>query len=84
MTQEERWMSKWQEIISFIEIHNRRPSKYAPEERNAWNWLRHNQKVYNKGMLRPERMERFRELLALCEQYHHKTNMNEGINDAGR
>ena len=72
MTQDERWQAQWKEVMDFMEANKRRPSTYEPEERNSWNWLRHNQKVYSKGMLRPEREERFEELLALCERCHHK------------
>ena len=72
MTQEEKWQQKYEEVVAFIKTNKRRPSKYAPEERNAWNWLRHNQKLYNNGAMRLEREEMFRELLALCERYHHK------------
>lgn len=49
MTQEERWLKNYHEVVAFIDGNKRRPSKYAPEERNAWNWLRHNQKLYNNG-----------------------------------
>ncbi len=65
-------MAKWQEVMDFMEVNKRRPSKYAPEERNSWNWLRHNQKLYNNGAMRPEREEKFRELLRLSEQYKRK------------
>lgn len=34
-------MARYNEVKAFIEGNKRRPSKYAPEERNAWNWLRH-------------------------------------------
>jgi hypothetical protein len=49
MTQDERWEAKYNEVKNFVITNKRRPSKYAPEERNAWNWLRHNQKMYNNG-----------------------------------
>ena len=71
MTQEEKWEANWKMVMDFLTANKRRPSKYEPEERNSWNWLRHNQKMYNKGMLRPEREERFRELLALMEENRH-------------
>jgi len=35
MTQEERWLAKYNEVIKFIEDNKRRPSKYNLEERNA-------------------------------------------------
>jgi len=33
MTQEERWMTRYNEVVSFIETNHRNPSKYAPEEK---------------------------------------------------
>ena len=71
MTQEERWEANWKMVMDFMEANKRRPSKYEPEERNSWNWLRHNQKMYSKGMLRPEREEKFRKLLEMTERYRH-------------
>ena len=72
MTQDERWMVRFNEVKSFVTTNKRRPSKYEPEERNSWNWLRHNQKLYNNGAMNPERIERFEELLALCEENRRK------------
>lgn len=71
MTQEERWNIRYQEVMKFIENNKRRPSKYYPEERNAWNWLRHTQKQYNSGELKPERVDMFEKLLRLCEENRH-------------
>lgn len=69
MTQEERWLSKYNEIMAFMAENHRMPSKYVPEERNAWNWLRHTQKQYGAGELKPERVEMFKKLLELGEKY---------------
>ena len=69
MTQDERWMVRYNEVKAYIEDNKRRPSKYKPEERNAWNWLRHTQKQYGSGELKAERVEMFEKLLALCEEY---------------
>lgn len=68
MTQEERWMTRYKEVVNFIETNHRNPSKCAPEERNQWNWLRHNQKMLSQRLLKPERVELFEKLLALCEE----------------
>ena len=38
MTQEERWIAKYNEIMAFMAENHRRPSKYYLEERNNWNW----------------------------------------------
>ena len=47
-------MVRYNEVKAFIEGNKRRPSKYTPEERNAWNWLRHTQKQYGSGELKAE------------------------------
>ena len=73
MTQDEAWQNKYQDVVKFIETNHRNPSKYIDEERGAYcNWLRHNKKLFNSGELKPERVEKFRKLLSLCEQYKHK------------
>lgn len=68
MTQDERWLAKYNEVKTFIEINHRNPSKHDPEERyKYYNWLRHNKKLYNSGELKEERMGMFKELLELSE-----------------
>jgi len=71
MTQDERWLKRYEEVKSFVEENKRRPSKYAPAERNQWNWLRHTQKLHNAGGLKPERAEMFEKLMELFERYKH-------------
>lgn len=69
MTQEEKWLEKYDEVKDFIETNKRNPSKFIPEERGLRNWVRHQQKLVNKGELKPERTEMYKELLALMEEY---------------
>ena len=69
MTQEERWMLKYNEVVEFINTNHRNPSKHRIEEHNMLNWLKANRKLLNAGALKPERVERFKELLALMERY---------------
>ena len=71
MDQDELWLTKWQEAMDFLRTNMRRPSKYVPEERNMLNWWKHNKKLLNSGDLKPERLELFKQLLALGEQYTH-------------
>ena len=53
----------------FIETNKRNPSRYDDEERGLYvNWLRHNQKLFNSGEMKPERVECFERLLSLCEE----------------
>lgn len=72
MTQDDRWMMRYQDVVSFIETHHRNPSKYRIEEHNYLNWLKANRKVLNSGKMKPERIEKFRKLLEITEQYRRK------------
>ena len=73
MKQDEKWKAKYNEVVTFIEINKRNPSRYDDSERGLYcNWLRHNKKLLNAGTLKPERMEKFRRLLEMTEQYKRK------------
>lgn len=69
MTQDERWLAKYNDVKKFIETNRRNPSKFIPEERGLRNWVRHQQKLVNKDELKPERVEMYKEFLALMEMY---------------
>ena len=70
MTQDARWQAKFNEVKIFIETNHRNPSKHGPGERfKCYNWLKHNRQLMNAGVLKPERVELFEKLLALCEEY---------------
>ena len=69
MTQDERWLVQWKEVMDFMEANKRRPSKFVYEERGMRNWWKHQQKLLNAGELKPDRIERFNELLKLGERY---------------
>ena len=72
MTQDERWLAKYKEVMDFIETNHRNPSKHRIEEHDMLNWVKANRKVMNAGKMKPERMEKFKRLMALCEQYKRK------------
>ncbi len=69
MTQDERWLARYNEVKDFIETNKRNPSKFKPEERGLRNWVRHQQKLVNKDELKLERVEKYKELLALMGEY---------------
>lgn len=69
MTQDEKWLLKYNEVKSFIETNKRNPSKFISEERGLRNWVRHQQKLVNKDDLKSERVEKYKELLALMAEY---------------
>ena len=69
MTQDERWLKRYNEMKTFIETNKRNPSKHRMEEHDLLNWLKANRKVINAGKMKPERIKMFKELLTLIEQY---------------
>lgn len=71
MTQDEKWLARYNEVKDFIESNQRNPSKFIPEERGLRNWVRHQQKLMNKDELKPERIELFNHLLSLAEANRH-------------
>lgn len=71
MTQDERWLAKYNEVVEFINTNHRNPSRHRIEEHDMLNWLKANRKKMNAGELRPERVELFSKLLALMGQYKH-------------
>ena len=72
MTQDERWLKRYNEVKNFIETNHRNPSKYAPEEKLMTHFLKRCRKLMNAGELQEPRLGLFKELLVLCEQYKHK------------
>lgn len=72
MDQETRWLTRYKEVKRFIEENKRNPSKHRIEEHDMLNWVKQQRKLVNAGELKPERMEKFKELLALSERYRRK------------
>lgn len=72
MTQDELWMANYNDVIGFLEENHRNPSKYRLEEHDYLNWLKANRKALNAGKMKSERVEKFKEVVALTEQYRRK------------
>ena len=71
MTQDERWLARYNQVKEFIEREHRNPSKHRIEDHDMLNWLKANRKLMNKGELKEERVEAFNNLLELGEKYKH-------------
>ena len=69
MTQDERWLARYNQVKEFIETNKRNPSKHRIEEHDMLNWLKANRKKMNAGEMKEERIELFEKLLALCGEY---------------
>jgi len=71
MTQDERWQAKYNEVVEFIQSNHRNPSRHRIEEHDMLNWLKANRKRMNAGEMKPERVELFEKLMALCGENRH-------------
>lgn len=68
MTQDEKWIVRYEEVVSFIEANHRNPSKHRVEEHLMLNWVKQQRKLLNAAKLKEDRVGRFNELLALIEE----------------
>ena len=71
MTQDERWLVRYNEVMGFLEKNHRNPSRHRIEEHDYLNGLKANRKVMNAGKMKAERVEKFRKLLEMTERYRH-------------
>lgn len=72
MTQDERWITRYEEVKTFIETNKRNPSRHRIEEHDLLNWIKSNRKKMNAGELQGPRLSRFKKLLELAEEYKRK------------
>ena len=71
MTQDEKWMARYEEAKSFLQENHRKPSRYVAEERDLRNWWKATKKRMNARELKPERVDLFEKLLALADENKH-------------
>ena len=69
MNQDERWLSKYNEVKEFIVNNHRNPSRHNIEDHLLLNWIKHNRKLLKAGQLKEERVELFNQLMDLGEKY---------------
>ena len=72
MTQDDRWLTRYNEVKTFIETNKRNPSKHRIEEHDMMNWLKANRKKMNAGELKEPRLGMFKELQVLVEENKRK------------
>lgn len=66
MTRDERWLTKYNEVMDFMEANHRNPSRHRLEEHDMLNWLKATRKKMNAGELKEERLVKFKELLEIA------------------
>ena len=60
-------MTRYKEVVGFIETNHRNPSKYVGAERELVNWTKQQRKLMNADELREPRLGMFKELMDLSE-----------------
>lgn len=71
MDQETRWLTKYKEVVDFVEANHRNPSRHRIEEHDMLNWVKANRKRMNAEEMKPERVDLFEKLLALADENKH-------------
>ena len=69
MDQATRWLTKYNEVMDFMETNHRNPSRHRIEEHDLLNWMKVNRKKMNVGELKEKRVELFQKLLEIGERY---------------
>lgn len=69
MTQDERWILKYNEVVEFIQTNHRNPSRHRLEDHDYLNWLKANRKKMNAGELQESRLSMFKKLLEIVEKF---------------
>jgi len=65
MTQDEKWIVRYLDVMGFLDENHRNPSKHRIEEHDMLNWLKANRKALKAGKMKLERVEKFRKLLKM-------------------
>ena len=58
MTQDERWIVRFNEVVEFLKRNHRNPSRHRIEEHDMLNWCKANRKALNAGKMKAERVEK--------------------------
>ena len=61
--QDERWNEHYEEVMHFVKMNKRRPSKYSISERQLHNWIKYNKKRMARQLLPADRTDKFLLLL---------------------
>lgn len=72
MTQNERWIVRYNEVMDFIEKNRRDPSKYRIEDYLMLNFIKHTRKLLNAGKIEENMIGKFN---GLMDGYHERDNI---------
>jgi hypothetical protein len=59
MTQDEQWLPKYQEVLDFMEMNHRNPSKHRLEEHQMLDLVKQKRKLMNAGKMKEDSVDMF-------------------------
>ena len=65
--QDDLWNQKWQAYKDFMVKNKRRPSKHRAEDLVLFDWFKHSKKLLKRGLMKSERITKFKQLLSEAE-----------------
>jgi len=65
--QDDLWIQKWQAYKDFMVKNKRRPSKHRAEDLVLFDWFKHSKKLLKRGLMKAERITKFKQLLSEAE-----------------
>ena len=65
--QDDLWNQKWQAYKDFMVKNKRRPSKHRAEDLVLFDWFKHSKRLLKRGLMKAERIAKFKQLLAEAE-----------------
>ena len=65
--QDDLWNQKWQAYKDFMSKNKRRPSKHRAEDLVLFDWFKHSKKLLKRGLMKAERITKFKQLLSEAE-----------------
>ena len=66
--QDDLWNQKWQAYKDFMVKNKRRPSKHRAEDLVLFDWFKHSKKLLKRGLMKTERITKFKQLLSEAEK----------------
>ena len=74
--QDDLWNQKWQAYKDFMVKNKRRPSKHRAEDLVLFDWFKHSKKLLKRGLMKAERIAKFKQLLSEAENLPRINQLN--------
>lgn len=74
--QDDLWNQKWQAYKDFMSKNKRRPSKHRAEDLVLFDWFKHSKKLLKRGLMKAERITKFKQLLSEAENLPRNNQFN--------